>query len=271
MQASHDSFVHPAGGSAVSGRQCEDHAGSWELPGGEVLLVVSDGCSGSPGSSLGSRVLPELARSLLEGASDPFELLLSEGFASALGDGIAKALGLLGVCSQSMDATLVVALSNGSRSAFAVMGDGVLGWRAKGGGAFGADVGFADQAPPYPSYLADKARGEAYCGQTRGEGQVVFPLGLPDGLDGPTVRLGAQRLFGVSFEVEGPVDLVWVGSDGMSSVSGLSAFDLSFTDFKGVVGSFLRRRVSRVLKGAFAGGAANGDDFSMACAVFRGE
>jgi len=128
---------------------CEDFAVAGRTEQGEAFAIVSDGCSSSPETDVGARLLAAAARvELLQGRLPGTEVVHAAARAAA-------ALQLPPHC---LDATLLVALTKGDRCHVRVFGDGVVAVKRRDDQLVVHRFEHPDGAPPYPSYGLDAAR-----------------------------------------------------------------------------------------------------------------
>jgi len=128
---------------------CEDFALAGRTAADEAYAVVCDGCSSSPETDVGARLLAAAARAELRRDHLPGAEVVAAAARST------EALGLPASC---LDATLLVALTRGSQCHVRVFGDGVVAALGRDGSLEVHRFEQPDQAPPYPSYQLDPAR-----------------------------------------------------------------------------------------------------------------
>lgn len=226
-------------------------------------VVLADGCSSSPHTDFGARLLCRLAAQ--HGPAEaPF---LAEPL-----------LAPLALPTRALDATVLIArwveAEQGVR--VDVAGDGVVVARRRGGGYVLLVVEFPSGAPRYASYDIDPARRAQYFAEFGGEVRVTR-------YDGDLVETTSTQL------VDGPLesssylfpaedfDLVQICSDGATSfrrpVDGKPGLDEAvpvrlvaeeMIAHKLMGGVFVTRRVTRFLKDCAAKGWHHDDDFAVA-------
>lgn len=128
---------------------CQDYAATHNQD-DRVVLAVSDGCSSSPDTDFGSRVLVKVGINEVYG-SDYFSplSLLERAFQ------VQKTLEL---SPDSLDATLLLASLHKDNIRIQVWGDGVIHVKFKNGTSTTWEVQFDDNAPSYMSYLGNDSR-----------------------------------------------------------------------------------------------------------------
>lgn len=254
-------------------RVCEDYAmAGWDE--GVPYAVVSDGCSSSPMTDVGARLLAHSARRELErrGALDVSKVLRRARLSQ-------RALGLV---EESLDATLLMAWQEGDRVRVVAVGDGVIVARRRSG--LYETWRIEEQgAPVYLSYLDSPERQRALFAAGYGERTVHHHcevwtcthstatqwLGGAEGaLDDKTVA------FTLSLPAQ-DLDQLLLLSDGVMSFEERSGsrvrpipFDEVATElmaFKSTQGAFIERRARRFLnKTCEERGWSHYDDISIA-------
>ncbi len=128
---------------------CEDFAVAGQTSQGEAFAIVSDGCSSSPNTDVGARLLAAAARvELLQGRLPGPEVVQAA----------ARAAAPLQLPAHCLDATLLVALTQGEHCDVRVFGDGVVAVERRDAQLVVHRFEHPDGAPPYPSYELDAAR-----------------------------------------------------------------------------------------------------------------
>lgn len=134
---------------------------------GFPYVILADGCSASSDSDVGARLLALNARRLLPqfalAAADEAERRARHW---RLGRRIvrraAQQVRELGMSASILDATLLVAWSDGATVYVHLYGDGCLAVRRADGGVAVIEVEYAENAPYYLSYLLDPERQNLY-------------------------------------------------------------------------------------------------------------
>jgi hypothetical protein len=135
-----------------SHRICEDYAVAGPGPNGS-FAVVSDGCSSSPDTDFGARLLAAAAASDLRGGTlDPKRALATA----------AEAASVVGLDEHALDATLMCAHQRGNSIAVAVTGDGVVAAVTHTGIIEAWVIRHPTGAPAYLSYHLNPRRLVAY-------------------------------------------------------------------------------------------------------------
>lgn len=245
---------------------CQDYA----LASRDVV-VLSDGCSSSPHTDVGARLL--------------CRMVLQHGSA----EGLVRAQALLeplGLPPESLDATLLMARWDPSTRSVqvSVHGDGLVVARRRDGTHLVIDTSYPSGAPLYPSYDVDLARRDRYAlefGTTRRT--TTYDNGTQVETEAEVLGEGGGSTTVTTYEFYADMfDLVILLSDGAHTfrrplgMSGateavpLSTVIGEVLAIKGFVGEFVTRRAKKFLKNAIAKGWHHDDDFSVA-AIYLGE
>lgn len=244
---------------------CQDYAIGIASP---CMAVLSDGCSSSPHTDYGARLLSRLAA--MYGVQE----------AAPRAAPIVEALALPPSC---LNATLMLAKWDDTMKSVRVevAGDGVvLARRRDGGSPTIITSDFPSGAPRYPSYDLDPAMRAQYVQEFGGVQHVTTSTG-----DGPFTQVRTPEDApheSLRFEFLSSIfDLVLVLSDGALSFhrpvgdrGGMEPVPLAeivveMLAVKNYGGEFITRRAKRFLKDAYARGWHHDDDFSVA-AIYVG-
>lgn len=249
-----DAFFAIGSGHVV----CQDYAATVSAE----HVVLSDGCSRSPHTDFGARLLCRFAANHWP----PLAPFLAEPLVDSLG-----------LCRRCLDATILTAKVKSDSIEVLVAGDGVVVGRARQDKALSVwEYRFAQGAPRYPSYDLSPERRARYCQEFPRNNLLVESWingqgALEEGESPqPSEACDPERLV---FPLA-TYDLVLVFSDGISSFvqkteNGPVPVPLldvvqEMLDIKGFAGEFLQRRARRFLQTAAAQGRHHTDDFSVA-------
>jgi hypothetical protein len=250
---------------------CEDYAvaGGGEQP----YVVIADGCSSSPDTDIGGRLLAKgVERSLRAGAPD---LDLRQLVRRA-----GKLAAHLGLAAHCLDATLLTATVQGDQWSVSVFGDGVVAWHDVEGRVHVRVISYSGGYPEYPSYLASPARRrgwEALAGNQASLRRITVDL------DGGIEALSEERLSPGGYRESGDVrETTWVAllSDGAASFmasrteGGSASVDVAVVlaellRFKSFQGVFVQRRLARFAQQCAVRGWCHQDDLSLG-AIYLG-
>jgi hypothetical protein len=254
---------------------CQDYALCGDTPNGFPYAVVSDGCSSSPDTDFGARILAKVAaRRLCTGEPLTDEFL------------IAEAAGVARQCllpDTALDATLMYAHSMIGRAVQVVVyGDGAVITKNNQGIIEVYGIEYAHGAPGYLTYHLDSRRKKVYLEETE-EGLKSLTrvrMGRNERSDQAIMPTSESGLRPTSFFFPPEeYEYVLIASDGIMSFlkavvtetsSAQEAVDFldvvrGLIDIKGFKGQFLQRRCRKFFsKFCAAEGWFNADDFSLA-------
>lgn len=267
---------------------CQDYAQS-ETDGKWARAWVSDGCSSSPDSDIGSRLVVLAAkqslRAMLETGWD-MEWSSPDEVGLMAAQGAAASARMLGLPPEVLDATLLSLACDGERVCLSAFGDGVMFLRWADGGTKCLDIELTNGYPDYLSYRLDKARRDKYDAtwkHTKAAKVLRGAWGPKDMVE--THQPHELRPHEGYAEVhrlaqgDAKLDLAAVMSDGVRSFyrrteSGanepvpLDEVLKDLLDFKLHSGRFVQRRLNRFLKDAAAKGWEHHDDIALAAIHF---
>ena len=256
-------------GLIPSFRECDD------VP----YIIVSDGCSSSEFTDIGSRILclsaNKVLHSMLFNLPDITPEIFGEKVIST-SEPIARSMGLGLEC---LDATLIVAfVVNGKLRCFAY-GDGciILGTKGTNSTRF-FNISYETNAPFYLTYSASSKKKEGYFekfgdGKKKTEYQCLFPTFNQhnDKIDQKEIITNPVTEPFVYYGEFFKDDYILVMTDGIEQFmtpNGVkkTVVDVveELTSFKSYAGEFVKRRTGRVLKDLKIQGFENVDDFSIA-------
>lgn len=257
---------------------CQDYARTVEVPrpGGATWAFVSDGCSGSPDTDVGARLLVLTAVDAIlqgqnPGEAEPCRMIAQRAAAAA------KQLGLH---EHSTDATLLgVRLDTSSGGFhFVLAGDGVVGIRQRDVLRL-LEVTYPSGSPYYLSYELNEQRRETFRRNPPG----LLREHVRNG-DGWTVKSESPISgFHTCFWPAAPGDIAFVATDGTGSVrvrangeTTRTTVSVAFTRvieklvaFKGTQGQFVSRRMRGFQKEAKTQDWFNHDDIGLAAIAWE--
>lgn len=247
-------------------------------------VILSDGCSSSPDTDIGARLLVKAAEQTLLGldrsaASDPAEIH-AEAARRAL-----MWAELAGLHSQAVDATLLTAHLQGDKLILGCTGDGVMCLQSAAGVLDVYSISYASNYPLYPSYTHQPERLLAWEEVERSRKEVKhFRC---DSIEAP-LRLRDTWSSDLPTEVftlrASDYKSVALFSDGIHSFYSAEQTETSkrvqvipveevlcgFVSFKSVRGAFVGRRMNRFLKECLARGWRHMDDLAIG-ALYLGD
>jgi len=238
---------------------CEDYAFSYEKE-NISIAVVSDGCSGSPLTDIGARILTHTF--LKEGDYRlNKENLISESRVIA---------SKLCIPETALDATLIYCWSdlNTGKTGFSMYGDGTVMVGTRKNGVLKFDSEYSSGYPYYLNYFKSPRLLEY---SKINQKVVIKETQVNEWVDFFEISNSFEPdfIFSKEFDIE---DIEWIVcfSDGISSVnSDKAAYD--FCTFKNMNGNFLQRRFKRWEKINKKDGLFHYDDVSVAGIHFKEE
>lgn len=239
-------------------------------------VILSDGCSSSPDSDIGARLL-------VKSAEKNFKLGETRDIASlhllAAADALELAL-TMGLAPQSVDATLLTAHFEEGELVIACSGDGVIILQNRWCGIEVYSISYPSGFPCYPSYSHQPDR----LASSEFQKEVRYFRGLRSkALRLDHARTGDARTEILKFNAS-DYEFVVLVSDGIHSFSSVtdskstkSTQSIDFQTivreliaFKNVRGEFVSRRLKRFLKDVTLKGWQHADDLSVG-AIYLGE
>jgi len=252
-------------------RVCQDYAiASVEsLP----LLALSDGCSSSPETDIGSRILVKNAEKALC-LFAPNAVSYQELGAAILANTVAAAE-CLALRRSALDATLLLAFAHGDAVTAMMYGDGYLAAIRRDGGLEYISVAYAENMPYYLNYWSDEARNAQYLAANRG-GKGVLSITTRRGETEETEFRDYDAPLVWTFPAS-DYRLVALCSDGVAAFSSLETGKLAPVEqmlegvlrYKTTAGEFVTRRAKRLLKELDKQGIFPADDFSVAVMLWE--
>ena len=238
---------------------CQDYARV-----GDGYALLSDGCSSSPDTDIGARLLVVTAETLMRDANgDAWEQALAMNTAQQ-----ARELHLPPSC---LDATLLVARVVGETVCVTIIGDGAVVWETHGGVQETLICSFSENRPLYASYLANderKAQWEATQPQMqicrRREGRCDESTVTDWEMLNPLLTIPRQDCRFVALFSDGVGSFTERTATGETRAVPIGEVVRELVKFKSFKGAFAQRRMNAFLKQCAARGWKHHDDLSMA-------
>lgn len=259
---------------------CQDYAIALNDTKNGPFIALSDGCSASPDTDFGSRILVKSIQNLYcnEGVSAMSlddnkltELIWNKAFNS-----INAISGLSPYC---LDATLLFAYKSNNKIEVVMMGDGTVSLKAKDGTLFTKTIEYKGNAPLYLSYLhsnpSRREQREVQFDCKKVITNTIHKTGK--GVLNWSEQVSTNDIERFSFFIE-DFDYISLFSDGVTSFTSQEISDGTKTNelvpehlvieqamnFKNYAGEFVRRRCNRFLKEWSDIESKASDDFSTA-------
>lgn len=276
MRISTDTFSKPGTDHQI----CEDHADrSVQI---EDVVVVSDGCGSGIKTDIGSRLLTQIAiRVFNEEYCYEDEKIDPKTFITKVLEELEKARVILGIYTESLLATLIIAYRHKRHVHVIAYGDGVIVGRFRGTKEVEVyNIDYLGNAPYYPAYDSDFALKCGYVAMFTEFTENTKRITIFNGER--TERMERyDRPVELIFDLE-EFDCVLIGTDGMCSFEGIRGslevfpptveeIAKKFVDFKGTVGKFLQRRVGKEIKCLEKRGIFHYDDLTVAAILAEPE
>ena len=238
-------------------RVCQDYARA----GSHANLaygIVSDGCSSSPDTDVGARLLALTAERLCKQYSDEGRFKIDIPRVARVAES-AREIFVSTLPCESLDATLLVLVAQENVVKASFMGDGAIAARLPYGDLLIWEAEAPDGYPRYPNYLNNNAR------KANVEAGDRWVVRLSNGGEYST-----RDVIAFNQDIE-DADVVAVFSDGVRSftdaernpIPGASVI-AELMDFKGYHGAFVQRRLYAFMRAAAKRGWRHEDDVAMA-------
>ena len=261
---------------------CQDYTQT-EIDGGWARAFVSDGCSSSKDSDIGSRLLvlsaKQSIRAMLDSGADPFSADPNDMGLIAISGAMMSAK-VLDLPLETLDATLLSIVTNGEQVILSAFGDGVLVLTWDNSRRRCVDIEFSNGYPDYLSYRIDKDRRAKYDKLYQGGIARISEYGVVEETKGIELHRayeetfhcvwGTNRLVAAAVLSDGVRSFYKRSESGANEPVPLDEVLGNLLDFKLFSGRFVQRRLNRFLKDAAARGWEHHDDIAVA-AIYFGE
>jgi len=258
-------------------RICEDYILSGVKP--FPYIILSDGCSSSKNTEMGSRLLCYLARQLITTRTEDelkCDTCLDTG--SWIIHNAEVVSRLLGLEKSALDATLIIAYVVGKAVIINTYGDGVIITQNNDDLITIHDINYSNNAPYYLSYTIDSRRDEEYY-KMKNKQTILGTIIRSNGhftIDEQQLSYDHREIF--SFLVS-TLKSILICSDGIKSfIRSALAEPYFVTDvakemfsFKTTTGEFLKRRLGRMTQDYEKENIFHYDDLSVGCFLFEDE
>lgn len=257
---------------------CQDYAAADACGACGPYAVLADGCSSSPDTDVGARLLVKAAERLLRESGGPHANSLAELHAEAARIALSWAA-LLGLRPQAIDATLLTAHLHGGELVVGCSGDGVVCLQTTEGALDAYVVSYPQGYPVYPAYAHQPARLRALADTGLLSKEVTHLRA--DSTEGPLrpARVSEGGALTEVFAVRvADYRFVTLLSDGLhsflrpgtaESIPAESALP-ELVNYKNTRGAFVGRRMQGFLKACRRKGWRHADDLSLAALYLGG-
>lgn len=246
-------------------------------PQGRPYVILSDGCSSSPDTDIGARLLVKAAEQTLLEPGNPATCEVAEIHEEAARLALTWAA-MLGLRPQAVDATLLTAHLVGEELFIGCSGDGVICLQTRAGALDVYSISYASNYPLYPAYthqperlLALKDAGRSDREVTHFRSASIEDCLQPSGTSGgnsPTAVFTicpAEYKYVALFSdgIHSFFDTGQNGAGGRGEAIPLDEVLRSLISFKSTRGAFVGRRMKRFLKDCQNKGWQHADDLAF--------
>lgn len=247
---------------------CEDYA----LNSNDHLyaFIVSDGCSSSKHTDIGSRLLSWSAKEVIESIGEEIVNLSPAKIGKLIIDKAYISVKNLNIPITALDATLMIGFVNKTKNQVQVFmyGDGALFFQNSEGIITNKIIDYTENTPFYLSYLLNKERKDIF--DKKKQDKTITINGNIEISDNPYVET-------FTFDID-KTKWILLTTDGVTNVFNTEThlqieqdeFNKEITTFKNFSGEFIKRRSKRAFKNLNKNNFDNNDDFSIS-GIFLGE
>ena len=236
---------------------CQDYAVAKDS-----YIILSDGCSTSPDTDIGSRLLVKAAEQQIQDRFNPETL---NGDAAQLALSWAQAMNLP---AQAVDATLLIALIDDDDLFISCSGDGVIVTETNDGRRDIYDISYPLGYPLYPAYVHQPDRFATMVNSGRSTKEVRHIRNTEPSRSYPcdsvthVMRLPAKHYRFIALISDGVRSFFTTEEGTVASLDTLAVI-AELVGFKSWNGQFVGRRVKRFMKDCQLNGWQHADDLSI--------
>lgn len=252
---------------------CEDYILSGQIP--IPYIILSDGCSSSQLSDIGSRILALSAKKILSQIYN-FSNLSSETFGTMAISQAKDVCKTLHLPDEALDATLVIAFIKDKKCYISIYGDGIFFYKDKNGLRTHI-IEYASNAPYYLNYNTNFSREQKYKKDFGSfeKYSIVIDKDIPNPKESYCLREGLYKSYDFIVYLD-DIEFIGISSDGLSSFYSPIGNEIpllhnvveDFTLFKNTNGVFMQRRANKVIKNFAKESIYNFDDLSIGVMLF---
>lgn len=257
---------------------CQDYAVAG-VQGATAYAIVADGCSSSPDTDVGARLLVKSAERSLLRASRGCAALFHQAEHEAAARQALRYARALQLSPQSVDATLLTIKVCGARFFATCYGDGLIALQTRTGRFDVYSISFAESYPRYPAYAAQPERQRSFERRAANLKEVTHYSQVGgDGIAYQIERRASDDLLETFSGAVQDYRLVAALTDGFNSFVrvmpeetsqrlepvGLEQLIGNLLNFKTTNGEFVRRRLNKFLKDAQKNNWQHQDDLGLA-------
>jgi len=268
---------------------CQDFSRSGVSDQGQPFVVLADGCSGSPHTDTGARLLVHSLSNWLR--SLDVDVLRVEEYIhrivkTSVRESLVTGQSLLNLPKGCCDATVLVVLTVGEQFYAYVYGDGVVALHSKERGLVVHEINYVggptgNSFPFYPIYMVDEPRLIAYQSLMENHGiEKVYNTHFEGSEESNIIRCSNPDMASVFHGHINETNWVAISSDGVQSftrpvgdygqreVIPTMEVMTRLCQFKNFNGPFVQRRLNRFLKDTERDGWRHEDDLSLGVISF---
>jgi hypothetical protein len=234
---------------------------------GEQFIALSDGCSSSPNTDIGARILSSLAKKIIMYPENDYQ-----AFGQFVSIEAQNVVELMNLEKTVLDATLLVAFLNQKVVHIYMYGDGCILLKEHNGKIGYIDISFTNNMPYYLSYWNDKPRQQGYA-EYSGRANT---LRITNSLQSNVSLIQFNKPLSFSFSLE-KYAVIAITSDGVTEFLDtqhnlklpLRSVAENLLDFKNYNGEFVKRRMSKVIQRYAKQNIFPLDDVSLGAFIWR--
>ncbi len=235
-------------------------------------IAISDGCSASDRTDIGSRLLCLALEYCMKNFIDKMFDDDMHHFNEFLIDKIRDIKIALDIKDSILDATLIYAVSDGDVTKVYSFGDGNISVKTKDGKIIHHTINYEHNTPNYLSYNLDPTRKKGYIDNFFGDGEIIE---YNDGVFYHSQKITHSTELFWEFKNE-DIEMISVYSDGVETFmdEDFNLLNADFvaselTNFKNTNGVFLERRAKSYLRKCKKNKIIHTDDISVATIIFK--
>ena len=270
---------------------CQDYAvaGAIQDRAAASYTIVADGCSSSPDTDIGARLLVKATQRLLlsRDESAEFAECAESGVGGLYNAACAAALQharLIGLSSSAIDATLLTVLAFDGRVTAACYGDGTVALQSRNGDLHIYSISFEDGRPRYPSYSHQSLRRKVFDDLSGNAKRVSHVRLTREGVIDLETRISVDAIEVFTGDAS-DYEYAAVLTDGVESFVRIAQTETTkqverveserileeLLGFKSFCGAFAKRRLSRFLTECNRKDWRNNDDLAVGVVYLGGE
>lgn len=247
---------------------CDDYSKSISTD-NYKLLIVSDGCSASESTDIGSRILTICTENFIDKNYKYIFDMDKNEIGKAIIFDAQSSIKTLSLNQSVLDATLIFCFIMDNKYLIVKFGDGVSIIGNRNGVSEINYVNYKNEYVYYINYLYNKERNEIYLKKTDNEKKVInasYNKNTKEYNENESTSL--STIFESQIGNIKDIEYIIIGSDGLFSCSSDKSLAdkcfLEFLDVKNSKGVFLKRRYHAWKKNINKNGLNHGDDISVA-------